>query len=240
MSVSIKARIRKGKTTSTVNLTINKVPDSCPICHKNVLPERRYGWLEEEILQLVFQCPNNECKRLFIAYYSENEVVEGSEVKIVYFFRGCAPQIFEKRSFPEEITGISKNFSAIYNEAREAEHRELVKVSGIGYKKALETLIKDYLIQDMNKKSEIIALAEMPLSECFSQNIDSTEIQDCAKRAPWYGKDGAEYIHTWSKKDLDDIKDLIQLTMNWIQNELITEKIKKDFPESKTKSKVRM
>lgn len=240
MSVSIKARIRRGKTTSTVNLTVNKVPDSCPICHKNVLPERRYGWLEEEILQLVFQCPNSKCKRLFIAYYSENEVVEGSEVKIVYFFRGCAPQIFEKKSFPEEITRISKNFRAIYNEAREAEHRELFKVSGIGYKKALETLIKDYFIKDINKKSEIIALAEMPLSDCISQNIDSTEIQEFAKRAPWYGKDGAEYIHTWSKKDLNDIKDLIQLTMNWIQNELITEKIKKDFPESKTKSKVRM
>jgi hypothetical protein len=240
MSVFIKARVRKGKATNTVDLVVNKAPDSCPICHKNILPERKYGWLEDEILQLVFQCPNNACKRLFIAYYSENEVVEGSEIRIVYFFRGSAPQIYEKKSFPKEITDISKNFEIIYNEAFEAEHRELYNVCGVGYKKALETLIKDYLMKDKRDKSEIIALAEMTLSDCIDQSIHSREIQDCARSTEWFSKDGAEYIRAWKKKDLENLKDLIQLTMNWIQNELLSEKIKKDFPESKSKSKIRM
>ncbi len=240
MSVSVKARIRKRKTTNTVDLVVNKVPDSCPICHKNVLPERRYGWLEDEILQLVFQCPNDECKRLFITYYVENEVVEGSEIKIVYFFKGSAPQIFEKRSYPKEITGISKKFKDIFNEAYEAEHRGFRNICGAGYKKALETLIKDYLIKDKRDKSEIIEFAEMTLSDCISQNISSAEIKDCAQRAAWFGKDGTEYIRIWKKKDLEDIKDLIQLTMNWIQNELLAERIKKDLPESNSKSKIRM
>jgi hypothetical protein len=240
MSEFVKARVKKGKATNTVDLVINKAPDSCPICHKNILPERKYGWLEDEILQLVFQCPNDACKRLFIAYYVENEVVEGSEIRIVYFHRGSAPQIYEKRNFPKEITDISKKFEMIYNEAFEAEHRELYSVCGTGYKKALETLIKDYLMKDKRDKSEIIALAEMSLSDCIDQNISSQEIQDCARSTEWFGKDGAEYIRAWKTKDLENLKDLIQLTMNWIQNELLTEKIKKNFPESKSKSKIRM
>lgn len=240
MSVFVKARVRKGKATNTVDLVVNKAPDSCPICHKNILPERKYGWLEDEILQFVFQCPNDACKRLFIAYYVEDEVVEGSEIKIVYFFKGCAPQIYAKRSFPKEITDISKKFETVYNEAFEAEHRDLNNVCGTGYKKALETLIKDYLMKEIRDKSEIIALAGMTLSDCISQNVSSLEIQDCARSTEWFGKDGAEYVRAWKKKDLENLKDLIQLTMNWIQNELLTEKIKKDFPESKSKSKIRM
>ena len=177
---------------------------------------------------------------MFITYYVENEVVEGSEIKIVFFYKGSAPQIFEKRSFPKEITGISKKFKNIFNEAYEAEHRGLSNICGAGYKKALETLIKDYLIKDKRDKSEIIEFAEMTLSDCISQNTSSAEIQDCARRAVWYGKDGMEYIRIWKKKDLEDIKDLIQLTINWIQNELLAERIKKDYPESKSKSKIRM
>jgi len=148
--------------------------------------------------------------------------------------------MFEKKSIPEEITGVSEKFSVIYNEALEAEYRDLKNVCGAGYKKALETLIKDYLIRDKNDKSEIIAIAETSLSECIIACINSESIQDCVQRAAWFGKDGTQYTREWKKKDLEDLKDLIQLTMNWIQNELLTERIKEDFPESRSKSKIRM
>lgn len=237
MSVKVKVQTDDGNVINTVDLRINKTPDSCPLCHKNIIPEQRYGWLEDDGLQMIFQCPNDECRRLFIGYYIEGQVVEGTDVKIEYFFRACAPHAFEKKDFPKEVTNISKKFCETYNEALEAEKRGLKNVCGAGYRKALEALIKDYLIKEKVEKSEIIAIAETPLIDCINQYINSQRIKDCAQRAAWLGKDEAQYIRIWKSKDIEDLKDIIKLTVNWIQDEHLTERIKKDMPDRKSKSK---
>lgn len=119
----------------------------------------------------------------------------------------------------------------MYNEAAEAEHRELKGICGAGYRRALEFLIKDYLINEKARdKDEVVGKF---LGNCISEQIDDKRIKDCAKRAAWLGNDQTHYYRQWADQDLEELKVLIDLTVNWIHNEALTEKFRSEMPENK-------
>jgi hypothetical protein len=49
-------------------------------------------------------------------------------------------------------------------------------------------------------------------------------VKACAKRAAWLGNDETHYVRKWTDKDVRDLKILITLTINWINNVLLTRK----------------
>ena len=62
---------------------------------------------------------------------------------------------------------------------------------GIGYRKALEFLVKDYLIQIQEEDSETIKRLE--LGKCINKMSDE-KIQILAKGATWLGNDETLYV----------------------------------------------
>jgi hypothetical protein len=54
-----------------------------------------------------------------------------------------------------------------------------------------------------------------------------------AQRAVWLGNDETHYERRWEDKDIDDLKRLITLTVNWIHNDLLTEAVIADMPAGK-------
>ena len=194
---------------TTKGARIFQEPDFCPLCHKNIIPTFIYAHRRGDTrgLEIIYKCTNHECDRLFIARYSKwND-----------YFRhiGSSPWIMEKREFSEIIKKISGNFCNIYNQAYEAERSDLTEICGAGYRKALEFLIKDYAIQK-NKKDKP-KIKQMWLNECIKTYIDNERIKNCAERAVWLGNDETHYYRQWKSKDLADLKNLIELTANWIE-----------------------
>ena len=49
-------------------------------------------------------------------------------------------------------------------------------------------------------------------------------MKECAKRAAWLGNDETHYTRKWEDKDVKDLKLLVHLTVNWIDNVLLTQK----------------
>ncbi|NGT51777.1 DUF4145 domain-containing protein [Clostridium perfringens] len=91
----------------------------------------------------------------------------------------------------------------------------------MGYRKALEFLIKDYLI---HKNSEIKEEIEGKLlGKCINENVENPKIKKMAKGASWLGNDETHYIRKWKDKDINDLKKMIDLTVYWIAYELKTE-----------------
>lgn len=125
-------------------------------------------------------------------------------------------------TFPEEITSASPAFIQIYQQAAEAEFMKLDTLNGMGYRKALEFLIKDYLIAKLPNKQQAISKAY--LSDCIRDYIDDPRIKDCASRVVWLGNDATHYVKKWPEQDLTDLKILMQLTVNWIASDLLTKK----------------
>jgi len=240
MPVKIPAHYDKDLKIDKGDFNIDKIPDFCPLCNIEIKPEYKYAWKDNKILDyqrlyVIFLCPSEDCQNLFISYYRRQERLERHTLDIDYYYICSAPGGIRKRDFPEEITEISKNFSEIYNQAKEAEERRLREICGAGYRRALEFLIKEYLINKKVATREIIEKTR--LGDCIENYIEDKRIKTCAKRATWLGNDETHYIRKWEDKDLEDLKTLIQLTVNWIHNELLTKKYEKDMPDKKGKTK---
>jgi hypothetical protein len=175
---------------------------------------------ERDFCQSVFRCTNTKCQELFIGTYTNNGRVGSGRRE--YELRTVAPFAHEPVAFPETVSGLSPTFVEIYNQAMAAESRSLDQLVGIGLRKALEFLIKDYAVKEFpTKKDEILGTM---LGPCITNFISDSNIKECAKRAAWLGNDETHYVRKWEAKDVNDLKLLVKLTVNWIDNEAMTKK----------------
>lgn len=203
------------------------LPDKCPHCHNSITPNVRFGYrnLNTNIAELFLTCPNISCCKSFIGYYKfiNNAYIE---------FNGTTSQgTLKGKYFSEHINSISSSFSIIYNEAFTAEQQNLKEICGVGYRKALEFLIKDYATTKHEDKKEKIE--KDLLAKVIGDYVTDANIKSVAKRAVWLGNDETHYIRRWEGKDLNDLKKLIDLTVHWIEMEILTASFEEEMPENK-------
>lgn len=210
-------------------------PDTCPICHHAMEPRHVTGALTGSYrsfgtyLEIVFKCPRHACSRLFIGRYKARSVpAERSAGKSTFELQNAVPFSLKPPDIPEEIKQLSPNFVEIYGQAAAAEQYQLSQIAGVGYRKGLEFLVKDYCISRQPDKAEEIKGAW--LATCIKNYVDDANTKLCAERAVWLGNDETHYVRRWEDKDIGDLKTLIKLTMAWIQNNLLTEKYLSDMP----------
>jgi len=216
------------ENNSGQNVNFDKLPDECPSCHKKVTLNYSQAFLNTKVydyraLQIIYRCPNENCFNAFIGYYS------GSYPN--FFFKFVKPYEFIPKEFSEIIKTVSFEFCTIYNQAYDAEQGGLTVVCGAGYRKALEFLIKDYLINKNPGAAEKIR-GEF-LGNVIKNRVDHPQLKVVAKRATWLGNDESHYERKWQDKDIADLKDLIDLTIRWVEADKLTEKLLQDMPEEK-------
>jgi hypothetical protein len=133
------------------------------------------------------------------------------------------------RQFSDTIQNTSKEFCEIYNQAYASESQGNLKICGVGYRKALEFLLKDYLIE--LHPGKVDEIKSKFLGKCIEEYVSNTNIKAVAKRAVWLGNDETHYVRIWEGKDLDDLKKLVDLTVHWIEMEKLTDSVMKEMPE---------
>lgn len=211
------------KSNDIGSYQIDKRPDTCPYCHKSLKPERYFGYFNEyeNQIELTHLCPNDKCQKLFIAYYKK---IGGA-----HYLTGTSFGLPLKREFNDSIQKTSSQFEIIYNQSYIAEQMSLIEICGVGYRKALEFLIKDYLSNKFPDEKENIQIKN--LGKCINDYVDFDKLKIVSKRAIWLGNDETHYVRKWENKDLTDLKRLIDLTIHWIEAEILTEEITHDMPE---------
>lgn len=218
-----------GPHNQTQNLLINSLPEECPFCHCKINTQFLNAFYREEgFVDAIFKCPSNKCQNIFIAYYKRKDtskitsisqkINEGMKHELQKIMVGT----FVSKKFSETIESISPSFISIYNQAKQTEEYHLDQVAGMGYRKALEFLIKDYCIKrNPEKEDDIIKLL---LGECIKKYITNQRIKDISQRAVWLGNDETHYVKKWVDKDINDLKLLIDITLNWIELEELSDK----------------
>lgn len=205
-------------------------PDECPICHKGINPRVASGVIigefshEQSKLRITFQCTRSECNETFFGYYNAKAETQGG---LFYDFEKIAPKNPPKANFPDSVTQVSPDFIEIYDQAIAAESADLDEIAGIGLRKAIEFLIKDFLIHEKPNDAESIKVKY--LGNCIKEDIDDANVKVCAARATWLGNDETHYVRKWLDKDIHDLKTLIRLTVNWIDNVLLTQGYLRDM-----------
>ncbi len=191
------------KIVNSIPLIYDRIPDVCPICHHALQPIHILDSLAGRtigigiFLEMVFQCPRNECFRLFIARYKCRSMPERitRDRKPTFEFQHVLPFTLKGPDLPQEIKELSPNFVETYGQAAAAEQYGLNQIAGVGYRKALEFLIKDYCITRHPDKAEEIKGAW--LATCIKNYVDDANTKLCAERAAWLGNDETHYVRRW-------------------------------------------
>ncbi len=214
----------KIKVGNNKQACVNEIPNDCPYCHKSIDPIIIGDNLSDEYLEIIYRCPSLDCKKAFIGSYYH-------DYGEYFNFSHCNIGDPTETTFSEEIQSISPSFIKIFNEASFAEQHNLTEICGVGYRKALEFLIKDYLIKNNPKKEDNIK--KKFLGSCIKEDIIDAKIKKVAERAAWLGNDETHYVRIWAGQDLADLKKLIDLTLHWIEMEELTSSFETKMPKKK-------
>ncbi|MCP1500918.1 hypothetical protein J2Y86_005625 [Pseudomonas migulae] len=200
---------------------VDQHPDECPCCHHAMEP----GALESifsdngRVIDAAFVCPRHKCSRMFIAIF-ERALMQGGSYSDRFYLRSTFPRNPLAPTIAPEVAKISPQFVEIFTQASKAEAFGLGEVAGVGYRKALEFLVKDYCVTTSPDKEDDVK--KRPLGQVIETYVDNENIKQCAKRAVWLGNDETHYVRAWVDKDIKDLKLLIKLTVGWIEQAIIT------------------
>lgn len=204
--------------------TIQNTPIACPHCKMTMIPKYIFMDNDERRGQSVFcRCTNPSCNHTFIAEYVSN-----------HFSRVEPNYGLDKMKFSSRIEKVSPYFCEIYNQAYAAQQMNLMQICGVGYRKALEFLIKDYIIANISKdQSKVESIKAKRLGKCIEDDVADERIKQVAKRATWIGNDETHYVRIWEEKDVGDLVALINLTIFWIESVIGTKELLESMPEGK-------
>lgn len=194
-----------------------EVPGKCPVCGTAYaqIPEIVRHYESEKgscMAYAIFFCPN--CEECFFVSYIVLEDPEESLGKIFSIF----PHSNKKTVFPRSIKSLSPDFVEIYDQSEQAENQNLLEICGMGYRKALEFLVKDYACSkrpDQREKIEVLTL-----SQCILDYIDNEKIKTLATASAWLGNDETHYIRKHQTYGVQDLKRFIKTVVAFISYEL--------------------
>ena len=221
-------------TNNKIEVTVDE-PSTCPRCKKSIKPihlnsaviydyddlnDNYSSYLEAyEDFAITGAMDShlfcNSCNKSFLAEYiidiicvSENfDYTSGTPIKL-------SPLTLDEKEFEPSIESLSPNFAKIYNQALAAETAGLDEIAGLGYRKSLEFLVKDFAILQKPECEEDIK--KLFLSPCIKKYIDNPQIKALVERSTWIGNDEAHYIRKQVDRDVNDMKSFIKATVYFI------------------------
>lgn len=174
------------------------IPETCPLCgttafFNTVSANTIIDTETDEFLAwtITLCCP--KCRGIF-----HIDKIKDHDILICPSFGKC--------DLPEEIMNQSPDFASLYRQALAAEGYGLTDISGMGFRKALEFLVKEYAIRRFpDEESQI-------LSEKLGQTIariPAPQIQALAKACAWIGNDQTHILVKHPDYGIPEMKNFI-------------------------------
>ncbi len=188
-------------------------------------------WNEDYLNQELFRCTNKKCTTLIIKEYDPHD-----DNNAKYY--PSNPKYFDFSQY-SNIEKISPNFIKLYNDSWHIEQLWYKEIAGPWYRKAIEFLIKDFVIYSEANKEETKdenndkfkeTIGKMNLQQCINKHIKDDQLKEMASRAYWIGNDQTHYYKKRENKDIDNLKDMIEITMHFIEKWLRFQSYMKDMP----------
>lgn len=181
------------------------IPTVCPhcntgiapvsICEKFSKPKKKRVYIKE-FLDMILYCPI--CDNRFLASFLITDKNITSRI-------GVYPTAKPVVKLPDILLDKYPDFKEAYRQAAVAESHELNPLCGMGYRRALEILIKQYLICLYPDEQDTI------ISESLAQSYNRLDDKErsLARGAAWLGNDYAHMVNKHPAYDVDDLKNFI-------------------------------
>ncbi len=211
----------------------NNIPDigleiavnECPCCGNKITPiyltHFSDFWPDDTVTNYVIcKCPNKSCNEIFfVKYTGEPQFIDigiYTETEMNILKSEIFPYSINNLNIDENIVKISPEFIDIYKQASLADKMKLNKISGSGFRLALEILIKDFAVYINPEKANEIK-SDTKVSNVINNRIPSKpifdDIKNIANRAWWLGCDSSHYNKSFNKFDINDLKECINITV---------------------------
>lgn len=201
-----------------------QVADECPICHFGIdMSNDKWTNFHDinSMLQKEFHiisvhiCPH--CHNGFVVMHHMKAQKNGyaEESQSVY------PTTVSNFQIDEDIRQISPDFYEIYNQCLIAKNDGLNQIYGMGFRKALERLVKDYSIYNHPEDVEWIRTnKETTLHKCIEKYFRNSDAKTALMACKWLGNNETHYENYNTDEDLQLFEDLIEDTLYYIHREI--------------------
>ena len=195
-----------------------EVPNVCPHCHIANQPTLNYYQHDrrDNSFYSVWNCTYAECMKFYGIRHLYNEQEKLFKISV---FLGGNPK---GPDWPQPILNLkdgktigsedpeTTRFIATYLQSLEAESKGLDEIAGMGYRKSIEYLIKDWAIA--NNQSDIEKIEKLWLAGVINEYFEG-DLKEILDRATWLGNDQSHYNKLFEEYDLSILKELIGLIM---------------------------
>ncbi|EMF0460703.1 DUF4145 domain-containing protein [Enterococcus hirae] len=210
--VSVKYRDRQ-------NIETIYLPNNCPHCGNTMTPYVYFGASSYNLIDnnrifgILAQCVIDECHKFYSLQFKNMFNEDEGYFENILIKDNYRPPI--KVDLPENIEKVSPTFVSIYTQATKAASEKLDQIAGVGYRKSLEFLIKDYAI--LNNPEDKEKIEKMPLGTVIEKYLtDFPKLQKLAKAATWLGNDETHYVRKHTNKDIRDMIAFIKSASQFI------------------------
>lgn len=197
-------------------------PCKCTFCNRIVeltLKDGFYQQIDEQIEGLLItECP--KCKYLSVTLYPN--LIPPYYDDAAYPYSQLPPdEEYTKIVVPKEVLDISKDFQDLLDQASKAEANNLDDLAAIGYRRALEFLIKDFCIYKWPDEIDNIKKEHLHASIQRLKEI-SPIIENVANKIKTIGNDHTHYVKKYPYT-YQEMKKLIEILIPFIHGALMLE-----------------
>ena len=204
-----------------INLTCNSqgyfqgkfmMPNQCPYCHKNniVQPEKVLELpISTDDTAVLVSAVCNECDKHYIVIYQRSK--DRSRMD----FLQLVP-ILQDDTCYENLFVLSPAFEEIHKQAMQAYQTGLSRLAVIGFRTAIEVLMKDFVISEIGDDAQKVA--EMRLNNIIQQYFKSLEDHDYARAVQALGNDCTHYVNKHKDYNAKDVAEYYQMIVGIINS----------------------
>ncbi len=189
------------------------IPVECPHCGAYSTPTVVTSAVASHSSYLIrlYVFFNDCCDKYSYAVYKEKERKAD--------FLGVFPLPHKIPSLPESIKAISPRFVSLYNQCYEAEQNGAYELAGSGYRNAVEVLIKDFAINELDIPRE--SVIKQSLSQAIEKYLPNIQLAQSADVVRVLGNDHTHYERHYEDIDFDVLKRYLQIFINSIDCEYL-------------------
>lgn len=211
------------------------LPRLCPRCNvaydidpisSYILESAGYNCPDSVAYSMYF-CPH--CGKCFLIEYQITH--NDYDHSISTFATAVYPHSTSQKNFSEDLSILSPDFVKIYHQAESSENAGLTEICGLGYRKSLEFLVKDFAIHFYPDDSEKIK--NQSLAQCINTYIENRHLKTLATASAWLGNDETHYVRKHENYNLEHLKAFISAVVSFVDSELAYLKAEQLLNDSK-------
>jgi len=194
-------------------------PNICPHCHITNTPHLDWQVFSKDTDDIpvyisAWTCANQLCKKVFVSQHRK----VANDFRFSRFLNGLP----KGPDFPKPLTELKSGnpkqngeiettrFIKTYLQSLVAENSGLDELAGMGYRKAIEYLVKDWAIQNVPADKDKIE--GLWLGQVITKYYEG-DLKEILERATWLGNDQAHYNKLFEEFEIGVLKELIDLIM---------------------------